>query len=28
MSAAMEKMGGYVYKTYRLYDQPVGPVVP
>ncbi|HKJ84669.1 MAG TPA: N-acetyltransferase [Spirochaetia bacterium] len=28
MRAAMEKMGGYVYKTYRLYDQPVGPVVP
>ncbi len=26
MRAAMEKMGGYVYKTYRLYDQPVGPV--
>ncbi|MFW5688408.1 MAG: N-acetyltransferase, partial [Spirochaetota bacterium] len=23
MKAAMEKMGGYVYKTYRLYDQPV-----
>jgi len=26
MRSAMEKMGGYVYKTYRLYDQPVGPV--
>ena len=25
MKAAMEKMGGYVYKTYRLYDQPVRP---
>jgi GNAT superfamily N-acetyltransferase len=28
MKAAMEKLGGYVYKTYRLYDQPVlGQVV-
>lgn len=24
MKAAMEKMGGYVYKTYRLYEQLVG----
>ncbi|MFW5789412.1 MAG: N-acetyltransferase [Spirochaetota bacterium] len=23
MKASMEKMGGYVYKTYRLYDQPI-----
>jgi hypothetical protein len=23
MRAAMEKMGGEVYKTYRIYDQPV-----
>lgn len=25
MKAALEKMGGYVYKTYRLYDQPIKP---
>ena len=25
MKSAMEKLGGYVYKTYRIYEQPVGP---